>query len=95
MTRIVDAAGAVAQRGYPSGVRADVAFRLVDPMVAANDGCWRLVVDGGEGRLERLDATREPELEMSVNGLATLFTGWSTSAVLLGLAPTSGIRAPG
>jgi predicted acetyltransferase len=38
MTRIVDAPGAVARRGYPSGVRTEVAFRLVDPMVATNDG---------------------------------------------------------
>jgi predicted acetyltransferase len=83
MTRIVDAPGAVAQRGYPSGVRADVSFRLVDPFVAANDGCWRLVVDGGAGRLERLDPTREPQLELGINGLASLFTGWSTSAVLV------------
>jgi predicted acetyltransferase len=93
MTRIVDAAGAIARRGYPTGVRAEVAFRLVDPFVAANDGAWRLLVDGGEGVLERLVGSREPELELSVNGLASLFTGWSTSAVLVqsglarGLAP--------
>jgi predicted acetyltransferase len=83
MTRIVDAAGAISKRGYPHGVRADVSFRLVDRFVAANDGCWRLVVDGGEGILERLDARREPESELTVNGLSTLFTGWSTSAVLM------------
>jgi predicted acetyltransferase len=82
MTRIVDAPGAIARRGYPAGVRAEVAFRLVDRFVTANDGAWRLVVDGGEATLERLDSTRDPELELSVNGLATLFTGWSTSAVL-------------
>ena len=81
MTRIVDAAGAVARRGYPRGVRADVSFRLVDPMVSANDGCWRLVVDGGEGRLEPLGETREPDLALTVNGFASLFTGWSTAAV--------------
>lgn len=93
MTRIVDARGAVAQRAYPNGVRAEVSFRLVDPLVTANDGCFRLVVDAGEGRLEALDETREPELSMTVNGLASLFTGWATSAVLAasgmarGLAP--------
>jgi predicted acetyltransferase len=80
MTRIVDAAGAISKRGYPTGVRAEISFRLVDRFVAANDGCWRLVVDGGEGTLEPIDA--EPELELTVNGLSTLFTGWSTSAVL-------------
>ena len=55
MTRIVDARGRDRAAGLPDGVRAEVTFRLVDPMVAANDGCWRLVVDGGEGRLEPLD----------------------------------------
>jgi predicted acetyltransferase len=82
MTRIIDAAGALARRGYPRGLHADVAFQLVDPFVASNDGCWRLTVDAGEGNLERLASTSEPELELSVNGLATLFTGWSTAAVL-------------
>lgn len=82
MTRIVDACGAVAQRAYPSGLRVDVSFRLVDPMVSANDGCFRLVVDGGEGRLEPIDGTREPELSITINGFASLFTGWATSAVI-------------
>jgi predicted acetyltransferase len=94
MTRIVDAPGAIAQRGYASGIRADIAFRLVDPMVAANDGCWRLVVDGGEARLERLDAKTEPEIVVSINGLASLFTGWSTCAVLAQAGLAEGI-APG
>jgi predicted acetyltransferase len=82
MTRIVDAPGAVAPRRYPSSVRAEVTLRLVDPLVSANDGCWRLVVDGGEGRLEALRGTRDPDLTLTVNGFASLFTGWATSAVL-------------
>jgi predicted acetyltransferase len=82
MTRIVDAPGAVAARGYPPSARVDVALRLVDPMVGTNDGCWRLVVDGGEGRLEALDASSDPDVEMTINGFASLYTGWSTTAVL-------------
>jgi predicted acetyltransferase len=91
MTRIVDARGAVAQRAYPSGLRAEVSFRLVDPLVAANDGCFRLVVDAGEGRLETLDGTPEPELSMTVNGFASLFTGWATSAVLAASGTARGL----
>ncbi|MDQ1534084.1 MAG: hypothetical protein QOF28_1845 [Actinomycetota bacterium] len=91
MTRIVDAPGAIARRGYPRGVRVDVPFRLVDPMVGANDGCWRLVVDGGEGRLERLGEAREPDLSFTVNGFASLFTGWSTSAVLAASGTARGL----
>jgi predicted acetyltransferase len=91
MTRIVDAPGAVAQRGYPSGLRAQVSLRLADPMITANDGCWRLVVEGGEGRLERLDGASDPEVEVTVNGFASLFTGWSTSAVLVESGMARGI----
>jgi predicted acetyltransferase len=91
MTRIVDAAGAVAQRGYPRGVHTDVPFRLVDPMVGANDGCWRLVVDAGEGRLEPLGEAREPDLSMTINGLASLFTGYSSSAVLAASGAARGL----
>jgi predicted acetyltransferase len=82
MTRIVDAVGAIARRGYPPGVSTDIAFRLVDPLIAANNGSWRLVVEGGEGRLESRSEANEPDISLTVNGLASLFTGWSTSAVL-------------
>ena len=62
---------------------------------SANDGCWRLVVDGGEGRLEPLGNARA-RVAVTVNGFASLFTGWSTSAVLVasgaawGLSPDVG-----
>ncbi len=82
MTRIVDAPRAIARRGFPSGLRVDAAFRLADARVAANDGCWRLVVDGGEGRLERADAGPAPDGELSINGFASLYTGWATTGVL-------------
>jgi predicted acetyltransferase len=95
MTRIVDAPGAVAQRGYAPGVRVDVRLRLVDSMVAANDGCWRLVVDGGEGRLEPLGDTREPDLSLTVNGFASLFTGYSSAAVLAAAGAARGLTPDG
>lgn len=91
MTRIVDAPGAIARRGYPNGVRADVSFRLIDPLLGANDGCWRLIVEDGEGRLESLSNGAQPDLSITVNGLASLFTGWSTSAVLLASGTADGM----
>lgn len=42
MHRPLDVAGAVAARGWSTAVRGEVALRLVDPLIAANDGCWRL-----------------------------------------------------
>jgi predicted acetyltransferase len=94
MTRIVDVVRAIEQRGYPRAVRADVSFRLRDSFFARNDGCWRLLVEDGCGRVEPIDA--EPGAVLTINGLAALYTGWSSSAVLTdsgmaeGLAPAVG-----
>jgi hypothetical protein len=41
------------------------------------------VVDGGEGRLEPLDGSSDPDAEMTINGFASLYTGWSSSAALV------------
>jgi predicted acetyltransferase len=49
--------------------------------VSRNDGAWRLVVDDGHGRLESVDG--EPDAVITVNGLSALYTGWSSSAVLM------------
>ena len=91
MTRIVDVAGAIARRGYAPAVRADVTFRLRDPMVAGNDGVWRLVVDDGRGRVEPSNA--EPDAVLTVNALGALYTGWSSSAVLTDAGMASGLSA--
>jgi predicted acetyltransferase len=91
MTRLVDVESAIAARGYAGAVRADLAFRLRDPMVARNEGSWRLVVEDGEGRLEPLAGAREPDAVLSVNGLASLYTGWSSAAVLTESGMAEGI----
>lgn len=91
MTRIVDLAGAVARRGYAPAVKADVSFRLVDPTRATNDGAWRLHVEGGAGQIEALASGREPDATITVNGLGALYTGWSSTAVLLESGMASGI----
>jgi predicted acetyltransferase len=97
MTRMVDVPAAIARRGYATGVHADVALRLVDPFVSANDGSWRLVVEGGEGRLEPLGAGRGPDAEITINGFASLYTGWSSTAVLVESGAARGLspRAAG
>jgi predicted acetyltransferase len=60
-------------------------------MVARNEGSWRLVVEDGEGRLEPLAGAREPDAVLSVNGLASLYTGWSSAAVLTESGMAEGI----
>jgi len=51
MLRVVDAAGAVAGRGFPPGVEVSAVLRLADPDRPACDGWWTLDVGGGKGVL--------------------------------------------
>jgi len=79
MTRIVDAAGAIAARGYPAGVRAEVHFQLTDRIAPWNDGRFVLRVEGGEGKLT---SGGTGDVHLPVNALASLYTGWATASVL-------------
>jgi predicted acetyltransferase len=79
MARIVDAPGAIAQRGYPRGLNAAVDLRIVDPQCDWNDGRWRFVVDDGEARLE---AGGNGDVEIGIGPLSALYTGYATTTTL-------------
>ncbi|MBW3555650.1 MAG: GNAT family N-acetyltransferase [Actinobacteria bacterium] len=79
MTRIVDAPAAIAARGYPPGVEVSVDIDLDDAHCEWNQGRWRLTVEDGRGVLERGGAG---EVTMSVNALATLYTGYASATTL-------------
>jgi predicted acetyltransferase len=79
MTRIVDAAGAIAARGYPPGVGAEVHVQLADRLAPWNDGRFVLRVEGGEGKLS---PGGTGEVHLSVNALASLYTGWAAAREL-------------
>jgi len=79
MTRIVDAAGAIAARGYPPGVRAEVHLQIADRVAPWNDGRFVLRVEGGEGKLS---PGGTGDVHVSVNALASLYTGWAKAPVL-------------
>jgi GNAT superfamily N-acetyltransferase len=51
MLRVVDAAAAVAGRGFPPGVELTTVLRLADPDRPAHDGWWTLDVGGSKGAL--------------------------------------------
>jgi predicted acetyltransferase len=74
MLRVLDAPAAVAARGFPSAVSADVPLVIDDVRCPRNAGAWRLTVTGGRGRLERApedhDATHLP-----ARALAALYAG--------------------
>jgi predicted acetyltransferase len=74
MLRVLDAPAAVAARGFPAAVSADVPLVIEDEQRPGNAGAWRLRVAAGEGRLER--APEEPEaVRLPARGLAGLYAG--------------------
>lgn len=79
MSRVVDAAGAVAARGFPDAVEAQLELALRDPLLAHNDGRFRLSVSKGRGRLEPGGAGA---IAMDVGAFSSLFTGDADAATL-------------
>ncbi len=74
MLRVLDAPAAVAMRGFPAGVSADVPLVVEDEQRPGNAGGWRLTVGGGEGRLERA-AAPPGAVRLPACGLAALYAG--------------------
>ena len=86
MLRLVDAAAAVAARGFPAEVTVRVQVRIADGVRPANSGRWQLTVVGGAGTLDPLgpDASGVPGspagpdssvLTLGARGLAALYAG--------------------
>ncbi|GAA4101461.1 GNAT family N-acetyltransferase [Actinomadura miaoliensis] len=80
MLRVVDAPAAIAARGYPAAVTAEVALRVDDPVLPANSGTWRLTVKDGEGVLE--PAAGDPAaVRTGIRGLSALYAGVPPAAL--------------
>ena len=80
MLRLVDAAGAVAGRGFPPAAEVSAQLRLTDGACPRNDGLWTLEVGGGNGMLVRTDppsaaVTGAAPLTIGARGFAALFAG--------------------
>jgi predicted acetyltransferase len=74
MIRVVDVEQALGQRPYCGRGAVSFTMRVVDHSAPWNDGVWRVEASKGRTRAERMDV--EPDLELSVNFLAPLFTGF-------------------
>jgi predicted acetyltransferase len=86
MLRVLDAPAAVAARGFPAGLSAEVLLTLTDDLRPGNAGTWRLTVEGGRGELTRTE-DRPGSLQLAPRGLAALYAGVSTARLRLsGLA---------
>jgi predicted acetyltransferase len=90
MTRLVDASGAVAARGFPIGVTVETHVELRDDLAPWNAGRWVLRVADGKGALE---PGGDGRLELGERAFAALFTGYASAFDLAGAGLLRGERA--
>ncbi|HKE50485.1 MAG TPA: GNAT family N-acetyltransferase [Actinomycetes bacterium] len=81
MLRVVDAPRAVAGRGFPLGVTADVVIAVLDPQLPGNAGPWRLSVADGTGCLTPAGPGRDDPVRLRAGGFAALYAGWPMSSL--------------
>ncbi len=74
MLRIVDLETAIAGRGFPPNVEADVGLRVTDEQRPQNSGSFRVRVSAGQATLTRVKSL-DDGLEVGARGLAALFAG--------------------
>jgi predicted acetyltransferase len=88
MLRVVDAAAAIAARGFPPGVTASAPLEIHDQNRPANSGHWRLTVAGGTGTLTPNGGVPSPgALALGPRGVAALYAGIPVASLrLAGLA---------
>ena len=88
MLRVVDAAAAIAARGFPPGFSASVPLEIHDQARPANSGHWRLTVADGTGALTQNGGAPSPDrLTLGPRGVAALYAGIPVTTLrLAGLA---------
>ena len=79
MTRVVDLAAAITQRGYPTALAAELHLRVSDPLLPENGGDWVVSVSGGHGSIAR---GGRGDLAIGIDGLAPLYTGYLSAEQL-------------
>ena len=77
MLRVMDAAAAVAGRGFPAGLEISARLALEDAARPGNSGDWTLTVSNGKGSLERSQTARADGLLLGARGFAALYAGTS------------------
>lgn len=91
MLRLVDAAQAVAMRGFPANVTVAAQLELTDAIRPGNTGRWALEVSGGSGKLApAAGAANGSALRLGARGVAALFAG-----VPVATLRTAGLAAGG
>jgi len=82
MTRIVDAAGAVAARGFAEAIDVEVPVELRDTTLRENDGAFLLRVHKGQGELTRAARASADAPRLAIGAFASLYTGFADTARL-------------
>ncbi len=72
MLRLVDVPLALAARGYPTGVTAELSLEVADSALPVNQGCWTLSVSEGRGQVT---SGSVGALSLSASALASLYSG--------------------
>lgn len=85
MLRVIDLAGAVAARGWPTGLTAELTLVVDDPLCPWNSGRHRLVLDAGFGHITAAasDAGATSDaVTVTMPGLGLLYAGGVTASTL-------------
>jgi len=75
MLRVVDAAAAIAARGFPAAVSMRATLIIDDQSRPANSGRWLLTVTDGKGELTPAGTSAGHGLMLGARGLAALYAG--------------------
>lgn len=86
MMRIVDVPKAFAQRGW-APISGELTVTLTDPVLEHNTGSFVLHFDGGNCVAEPTDAVG---VQLSIQALASWYTGWKTASQLAFLGDLAG-----
>jgi predicted acetyltransferase len=79
MLRIVRVEQALAARGYPPGLHAEIHFAIEDDVLAHNNGRFVLEVSGGRGKVRR---GGRGTFELDIRALSSLYAGFEPPALL-------------
>jgi predicted acetyltransferase len=79
MLRLVDAPAAIAARGFADELQVRVPLEIADDACPMNAGRWTLVVEAGQGRLERGGTGA---VQLGIGALSALYSGWAATALL-------------
>lgn len=82
MLRVVDLPSALAARGFPSSVRAEVVLAVDDATLPGNTGTWRLTIADGTGRADPAPGAA-PDAHLDARGLASLYAGTPATTLRL------------